>query len=210
MAHFIKSDIEDKKIDELFEKIDDIDLDKYQKKLIAGDGITISEANVISADLSDYQEKLTAGSGISISADNVISSTASGGTQLYLHHITSSLYSTSVFDCYFVTTEPEYTNLNALSDVNDFVNLLLANVDDSASKGSKYYALYYSYKLPQKDDTTKSISKGRILYIFTIIFSGSNIWAPTTYSLSATFNSFENVPIADITLSSLTDTVTAL
>ena len=74
-----------------------VDNKNLQPKLTAGDNITISADNVISAtdtgltqeqvntliDSKNLQPKLTAGDNITISADNVISATASGGGSSY-------------------------------------------------------------------------------------------------------------------------------
>lgn len=70
---------------------------------------------------SPFQGKLTAGSGISIDSDNVISSTASGGTQLYIHKFTwnSGLSNnfTYVIGAYISNNSTPVTNYTTMGNI---------------------------------------------------------------------------------------------
>lgn len=97
-----------------------------QGKLTAGDNVTITDENVISATDTTY----TAGSGIDIT-DGVISATGGGSSvELYRHEILLSMRDTTNYKCMI---RFEIYNNNNTTITNDILKALLATTDLSVS-----------------------------------------------------------------------------
>lgn len=105
----------------------DTKIDETKEEITGGSSLTIDDLyqQNVGQDNSIYQlqtgkqNKLTAGSGIDIT-DNVISSTASGGTQLYIHEFTWSGGSGSfayVMGAYISANSTPVTNFQTLNNI---------------------------------------------------------------------------------------------
>ena len=206
MAHFLKGDTDNKIVDEIL-----------QKAVKQGSAPKLNYIYLIDHDETQQGEGEPP---VLESIDGELyfnSAKVGGGTQLYLHHITSSEYSTDVFNCYFVTKEPSYSNLNAQTTNSDFLGLVYANINKQSKGGTnltdadmKYFSLFTFVKFPKLDDHTTFVDIKAMLYLLFISFSPTDIYKPTAVGFNANYNGFANTTIAEINLTKLTDTVTAL